>query len=708
MDRSEPSLVPEWLKGTSGGSASSGHHIFSATPSDNSDAPFASRHRPLQLQSSGATRGDYCSPRYSGSSERPFLSSRRSLNTNSGGSDRTNTDRDPVGHSRGYASFRRSSSVRVYDSLEREKDWESGREWEAHDRERFLGGVNGNDRSNTRELSDTAKRWSNSGPAGRFESDSTLRRSRSAISNSNLENGEKKFGNEMRTVMAAPLARGGIVSNMQKAAFEKDFPYLGAEERQGIIQSNPANVAGINSSSGPIWQGQGPVGRPGTPVSGVSSIGVDGWKSALADAPVPNGFVSLGNGPSTAIQQIAPGSLVASKGHGLASTSGLNMAEALVQNPPRPRTPQLSIEVQRMEVLALKQSRQLIPVTPSMPKTMGLSPSEKSKAKSLRPIDTTAAVVKGIQSIGSSHPLNSPKVPQGGKLLVLKPARETGSSVSVKPNNGSPVKGGNTGSSSFGVSAAGAFDVSGNASLVSFRKQKPHADPRAISSSGVDSGLGPRGKEVNFLNEEKKSVSQAQNRSDFFNALRRKAYEGPSSTTTQDKSNTSTLHKTDHKADQENENVHLSTKDLIELKNECSVENVAEKSDIVHSIVEIEASEKNKTTLNGFVTVESDIAIRDTSETGNPASANRVSVKVGSEEEEAAFLRSLGWEEDASGEEALTEEEINSFYQEHMRTVAAANAFREGGNRLWNLRFDMHVGNNVESLSSGIGSSESA
>lgn len=33
MDRSEPSLVPEWLKGTSGGSASSGHHIFSATPS---------------------------------------------------------------------------------------------------------------------------------------------------------------------------------------------------------------------------------------------------------------------------------------------------------------------------------------------------------------------------------------------------------------------------------------------------------------------------------------------------------------------------------------------------------------------------------------------------------------------------------------------------------------------------------------------------
>jgi hypothetical protein len=33
-----------------------------------------------------------------------------------------------------------------------------------------------------------------------------------------------------------------------------------------------------------------------------------------------------------------------------------------------------------------------------------------------------------------------------------------------------------------------------------------------------------------------------------------------------------------------------------------------------------------------------------------------------SEEEEAAFMRSLGWEENGEGDE-LTEEEINSFYQ---------------------------------------------
>lgn len=34
------------------------------------------------------------------------------------------------------------------------------------------------------------------------------------------------------------------------------------------------------------------------------------------------------------------------------------------------------------------------------------------------------------------------------------------------------------------------------------------------------------------------------------------------------------------------------------------------------------------------------------------------------DEEEAAFLRSLGWEEDSGEDEGLTEEEINAFYQE--------------------------------------------
>ncbi|KAK8483131.1 hypothetical protein V6N12_018138, partial [Hibiscus sabdariffa] len=38
---------------------------------------------------------------------------------------------------------------------------------------------------------------------------------------------------------------------------------------------------------------------------------------------------------------------------------------------------------------------------------------------------------------------------------------------------------------------------------------------------------------------------------------------------------------------------------------------------------------------------------------------------VRSNEEEAAFLRSLGWEENSGEDEGLTEEEINTFYQRY-------------------------------------------
>ena len=72
-----------------------------------------------------------------------------------------------------------------------------------------------------------------------------------------------------------------------------------------------ANVVGMNTSSILVWKGQGSIGRPCTPLSGVSSI--DGWKYALLYATIPNVFVSLDNGPSTTSQQISPRSLVSSK-----------------------------------------------------------------------------------------------------------------------------------------------------------------------------------------------------------------------------------------------------------------------------------------------------------------------------------------------------------------------------------------------------------
>ena len=91
-----------------------------------------------------------------------------------------------------------------------------------------------------------------------------------------------------------------------------------------------ANVVGMNTSSILVWKGQGSIGKPCTPVTGVCYI--DGWKYALVYATVPNVFVSLDNGPSTTSQQISPISLVSFKVNGICYTSGINITEELLKN----------------------------------------------------------------------------------------------------------------------------------------------------------------------------------------------------------------------------------------------------------------------------------------------------------------------------------------------------------------------------------------
>ena len=90
------------------------------------------------------------------------------------------------------------------------------------------------------------------------------------------------------------------------------------------------NVVGMSTSSILFWKGQGYIGRPCIPVSGVSSI--DEWKYVLVYATGPNVFVSLDSGPSTTSQQISPRILVSSKGNGICYTSGINMTEELLMN----------------------------------------------------------------------------------------------------------------------------------------------------------------------------------------------------------------------------------------------------------------------------------------------------------------------------------------------------------------------------------------
>ncbi|WKA12837.1 hypothetical protein VitviT2T_030189 [Vitis vinifera] len=61
-------------------------------------------------------------------------------------------------------------------------------------------------------------------------------------------------------------------------------------------------------------------------------------------------------------------------------TVGLNMAEALARAPSWAcTTPQLPVNTHRLEELAFKQSRQLMHVTPPMPKSSAFNSSDKSK-----------------------------------------------------------------------------------------------------------------------------------------------------------------------------------------------------------------------------------------------------------------------------------------------------------------------------------------
>lgn len=681
MDRSEPALVPQWLK------AASGSGSGSTTP-----------HSSSSLQSGRRTsHNDYDSSRYSTLTDRtPISSSRRGPSANGGIIDRSN-------HDRAYASFSRSSSLRGYDAPERDRDWE--RDIDLRDREKSFGR---DYREKDHDKFDNHQ-WSSSSLAA---NDAMLKRSQSLILNRKTENGSKKSGNELGSI-TAPLVLGNMVNSVQKAAFERNFPSLGSEDRHGGNQSNLT----LNQSANSIWHGQGiagaaDVGRASSPgltistgssqgiaVSGLSVFGADGWSSALADVPVLNGG---SNGLLISAQQVTSGTPVSHVNHG-PTTSGLNMAEALVQNPPRVRTPpQLSIETQRLGELALKQSRQLIPVIPPMPKTTGHGPSEKLKPKS-----TGNKVGQPIGSSQLNSPLRqtarteTPKQPQVGKLLVLKPVKEkNGVTKSVKSDSSSPTKGGNINNSSIGALTAGT-GAGGNAGLIGTRKAKTVPMSSTSLSTRSDCITGHRSKDNRLVIEEKKHLFPAQNRIDFFNDLRRRASGTHPVPSIQDKSSTSTEHKS---LDQERNGV-SDREGRTELNENGSIESVGENSGIDLSTVEIACTWNNDATAANGVDHEEVHTAVDSRETGSSTSVSSYSVMGGSEEEEAAFLRSLGWEENDGEEEALTEEEINAFYQEMKSKGVDATSYR-GSYKLPNAAVQMRVGS-FGSVSSGMSSSDS-
>ncbi|XVE95400.1 hypothetical protein REPUB_Repub02eG0094000 [Reevesia pubescens] len=587
MERSEPALVPEWLRSTgtvTGGGNSAHHFASSSSHSDVSSLVHHGRHR------NSRNISDFDSPRSAILDRTSSLNLRRSS-------------------SNGSAKHAYSSFSRNHRDKDRERDKERssfGDHWDRDSsdplesiltsRVEKLGGV-----STSRVEMDAL--WRSHSMVSRKQVEPLPRRV--AVDSRDSGNSNHNNGNGL-------LSGATVGSGIHKAVFEKDFPSLGTEERQGMPEIARVSSPGLSSASQSL------------PVGNSALIGGEGWTSALAEVPSGVGSSSTGSLPAPLT--------VSTSGSGAPSVAaGLNMAEALAQAPSQSRTaPQLSVKTQRREELAIKQSRQLIPVTPSMPKGSVLNSVDKSKAKpAVRTSEINIAVKSGQQQPSLIHHGNQsphsghvksdmPKT--SGKLLVLKPGWENGVSSPTQKNVASPTTNANSRvtTSQHSVSPVTSAPVRNlnNPKLSGERKAAP---------------LNPR---AGFTVEKRPSLAQTQSRNDFFNLLKKKT-----------STNTS--------AGLSDSDLHISS-------------STTEKSEVTNEVVS--ASATAHANENGTSVTSNGDTCQEAQRFSDDGKKNMGSTAmVYSDEEEAAFLRSLGWEENTGEDEGLTEEEINAFYQECMK-----------------------------------------
>uniref|UniRef100_A0A5B6ZMJ3 Putative cell wall protein AWA1 n=1 Tax=Davidia involucrata TaxID=16924 RepID=A0A5B6ZMJ3_DAVIN len=570
MERSEPTLVPEWLRSTgsvTGGGNSAHHFASSSLHSDALSSAHSTRNR------SSRTLIDKDTPRSAFLDQSSSSNSRRSSSSNG-------STKHP------YSSF-----TRIHRDKNRDKEKE---------------------RSVIRDLCD----HDSSDPLGnilisRCEKD-TLRRSRSMVSRKPSEvlprrAADSKNGGSNNHNSSNGVLSGGSVSCIQKAAFEKDFPSLGTEEKP--------RVPDIGRVSSPILS----TAVQSLPIGISGLIGGEGWTSALAEVPTIIGSNNMG---TSSVQQSSVSSALSGASGAMA---GLNMAEALSQAPSRARTNlQLPDKTQRLEELAIKQSRQLIPMTPSMPKALVFNSSEKSKPKTAARTSEMVVAAKSIQQQPHSSQLanqslrggqvrpDGPRTSHTGKFLVLKPVWENGVSSTAKDVS-SPTNASRVANSQLAVAPSAPVRTPNTPKLSTVERK---AAALALNPIGTV--------------EKRPSLSQAQSRSDFFNLMRKKT-----------SMNTSII---------------LPDSDAADLSPtvEKSGEVIKEVSAPVRPC---ETENGSKVTINGDTHEEI-----QTFDVGEKHSC--LNGTVYPDEEEAAFLRSLGWEENAGEDEALTEEEINAFVQE--------------------------------------------
>ncbi|KAI3445669.1 hypothetical protein Pfo_002334 [Paulownia fortunei] len=612
MERSEPTLVPEWLKNA--GSSTVGGSI---SHSDDHTASRVARNKSF-VNSNGHDFGR------SSSSERTTSSYfRRSSSSNSSGNFRS------------YSSFGRN---------QRDRDWEKDT-YDYRDQDKSALG----DRRH-RDYSDPLGNTSLS----KFDRDG-LRRSQSMISGKRGDTWPKTVVTDSSSASGKNTnglpTKGSPVGGVNKATFERDFPSLGAEERAVIPEVGRVPSPGLSTAIQSL------------PIGTSASLGGEKWTSALAEVPM---LVGSNGTASLSLQQAAPSS---STSVALGSTTSLNMAEAVAHGPSRAQTtPQLSVGTQRLEELAIKQSRQLIPVTPSMPKTLVLNSSDKQKSKvgqQQHPISSSLPINHSPRA-GSVKGGDVSKASNVGKLHILKPVREKNGVTPVVKDNLSP-----TSSKVVSSTLAASPSVSGSA-----------------ATRGPPNNAPDRKPVLTVL--EKRPTSQAQSRNDFFNLVRKKSMANPSCAADSVMANSSSVLDTGTAISPSFSDKHAEM-EVVPATNSQAVDEPLSVSLSVDQLSE----EKADLTCNGDAC--------DAQKYISNGKKHPSSDPIISEEEEAAFLRSLGWEEN-DDEGGLTDEEISSFYRDLTKYINSKPSLRilQGVQLKFLLPFDSQIGG----ISSGLSSSD--
>uniref|UniRef100_A0A7N0UP93 Uncharacterized protein n=1 Tax=Kalanchoe fedtschenkoi TaxID=63787 RepID=A0A7N0UP93_KALFE len=404
---------------------------------------------------------------------------------------------------------------------------------------------------------------------------------------------------------------GGVSKSINKDEFEKQFPTTPVNEKQAVPD--------ITRVASPVLT----VAAQGLPVGSSALVG-EGW-SALAEVPAVIGSGDGGSGHANQPPEASSASRASS------TDSGLNMADALAWSPVTTRTaPLVTTEAQKLEQMTIKQSRQLIPLTPVMPKPMVLSSADKLKPKTaVRSGDLNNTSKIGLQSHASgsayvashsprgAHIMPEPfKTSQVGKLHVLKPPWE---------NSASPV---------IMDGSALANDV-GNKCLDTLATPAVSATPSRTSISSRAS-IMERKVAASNLNapsvvDKKRMLSHVRSRNEFFNSVRKKSSMNTSS---------------------------------------CSEAGSATSVPVEQSSEVVKETTIDTPSSNGVANGHSDCsgrALEVEQESSTKENNSICTIEVIPDEEEAAFLRSLGWEESCSDDDGLTEEEINTFYQQLMK-----------------------------------------